>query len=172
MLSGYSGRLNQEIRVKRGLSYGAGAQLVARRMNGSFIASTLVDHARAPLAVEVVLETLASLIQTPPTEAELGVRKTSLLGGWNRAIETNDGLLAALTDYALYRIPLDELERYTARVEATDSAQVAAFAREYVVPDSCIVLVGDASMFADGLEKLTPDVRIVPFAELDLDRSI
>src|ERR1051325_1728897 len=31
VLSGYSGRLNQEIRIKRGLSYGAGSSLDARR---------------------------------------------------------------------------------------------------------------------------------------------
>src|SRR6202012_3556742 len=46
VLSGYSGRLNQEVRVKRGLSYGAGAQLLARREPGLFLASTLIDHAK------------------------------------------------------------------------------------------------------------------------------
>src|ERR1044072_952744 len=39
VLSGYSGRLNQEIRIKRGLSYGAGSQLDTRRDVGPFGAS-------------------------------------------------------------------------------------------------------------------------------------
>ena len=39
VLSGYSGRLNQEIRIKRGLSYGAGSALEARRGVGPFVAS-------------------------------------------------------------------------------------------------------------------------------------
>src|SRR5829696_6788101 len=39
VLSGYSGRLNQEIRIKRGLSYGAGSSLDTRRDIGPFVAS-------------------------------------------------------------------------------------------------------------------------------------
>ena len=39
VLSGYSGRLNQEIRIKRGLSYGARSQLDVRRETGPFVAS-------------------------------------------------------------------------------------------------------------------------------------
>ncbi len=35
---GYSARLNEDIRVKRGLSYGAGSSLTARRTLGAFTA--------------------------------------------------------------------------------------------------------------------------------------
>ncbi|HZI88070.1 MAG TPA: pitrilysin family protein, partial [Pyrinomonadaceae bacterium] len=39
VLTGYSGRLNQEIRIKRGLSYGASSRLETRREAGPFVAS-------------------------------------------------------------------------------------------------------------------------------------
>src|SRR3989440_254064 len=39
VLTGYSGRLNEEIRIKRGLSYGARASLDTRRDVGPFVAS-------------------------------------------------------------------------------------------------------------------------------------
>ena len=172
LLSGYSGRLNQEIRVKRGLSYGAGAQLFARRASGQLVASTLVDHSKAIEAAGVILATLASLEIAPLEERELVARKASLTGSWIRAIETNEGLLSALGDYALYGIPLDELERYSARVEAIGRPEIAAFARRYVVPDSSIVLVGDARAFSGEMPTLADDVRVIPFAELDLDRAV
>ena len=177
-LAGYSGRLNQEVRVKRGLSYGAGAQIVARGRGGSFTAATLVEHAEAVHAVEVVQETLHSLVERPPADAELSARKATMLGAWNRAIDTNEGLLGLLGDYALYGIPLDELERYTARVEAIDPAQIAAFASTYVVPDTCTVLVGDTSQFVDSLANIvTPSsvegqLRVIPSNDLDLDHAI
>lgn len=174
MLSGYSGRLNQEVRVKRGLSYGAGAQLVARRDNGQFAASTLVDHKRAVEAVDVILATLASLEIVPVDDREFAARKASLLGGWSRSIETNDGLLAALAEFSLHGIPLDELQRYTERIEAIDRAQIAQFAREYIVPDPTIVLVGDARAFASDsrLHAIAGDIRVIPFADLNLDAAI
>src|SRR5690349_24510293 len=39
VLSGYSGRLNQELRIKHRLSYGAGSELDTRRDVGPFLAS-------------------------------------------------------------------------------------------------------------------------------------
>ena len=47
---GYSSRLNQEIRIKRGLSYGAGASLGVRQDEGVFTASaqTATTPSRSP----------------------------------------------------------------------------------------------------------------------------
>ena len=174
MLSGYSGRLNQEVRVKRGLSYGAGAQLIARREAGQFVASTLVDHKRAVEAVDVVLATLTSLEMLPVADREFAARKASLLGSWNRSIETNEGLLSALGDFAVYGIPLEELQHYTERIEVVSRDEVARFARDYIVPDSTLVLVGDAREYAkdERLRRLASDLRVIPAAELNLDAPI
>lgn len=172
LLSGYSGRLNQEVRVKRGLSYGAGANLVARRDGGQFVAATLVDHKRAMEAVGVVLDALASLEKSPPAEKEMTARKATLLGGWNRSIETNDGLLGALADFTLYGIPLGELQRYSSRVESVSAEAVIGFARSTIIPEPTIVLVGDARNYVNDVGSLADDVRVIPFAELDLDAPI
>ncbi|MBV8601271.1 MAG: insulinase family protein [Candidatus Eremiobacteraeota bacterium] len=172
VLSGYSGRLNAEVRVKRGLSYGAGAQLLARRASGQFVAATLVDHTRALETIDVILATLASLEVAPVADAELVARKASLVGGFNRTIDTNDGLLAVLSDYALYGIGLDELERYVRYVEAVGNAEIAAFARTYVIPEPSIILVGDAATFSGGLSALASDVRIVAAGDLDLNAAL
>jgi len=172
MLSGYSGRLNQEVRVKRGLSYGAGAQLLTRRRGGQFVASTLVEHKRAIEAVVVILDTLSSLVSSPPADRELNARKASLLGGWSRSIETNDGLLGALADFALYGISLDELERYSERIQAQDGERIAAFAERYIVPEPTVVLVGDTGVYASELGRFADEVRIIPAEDLDLEAMI
>lgn len=173
MLSGYSGRLNQEVRVKRGLSYGAGAQLVARRDGGQFAASTLVDHKRAIEAAQVVLETLRSLESAAVEDREFAARKASLLGSWNRGIETNDGLIGALGDFAVYGIPLDELQRYTERIEAIDREQIKQYAASHIVPELTIVLVGAAFNYDRAqLAELASEVRVIPGGELDLDAPI
>jgi len=169
MLSGYSGRLNQEVRVKRGLSYGASGQMIWRRGSGQFIASTLVDHKRTIEAVRVILDTLESLASTPPQERELTTRKASLLGGWNRSIETSEGLIGALADFALYGIPLGELERYSERVLAVDAEDIRGFAAAHIIPDPTIILVGDTSSYARELGTFAEDVRIIPAADLDLE---
>ncbi|MBV8644361.1 MAG: insulinase family protein [Candidatus Eremiobacteraeota bacterium] len=168
VLSGYSGRLNQEIRVKRGLSYGAGAALPARRMPGLFTATTLVDHTRAAEAVEVTLATVASLSTEPASDDDLVTRKATLVGGFYRAIETIDGIAGSVTEHVLYEVPLGELQRYTQAVGAVDAASVRAFAERSLIPDAFVVLVGDAAKFADAIMQVHADVRVIPFDALDL----
>jgi zinc protease len=167
VLSGYSGRLNQEIRVKRGLSYGAGASLTPRRMPGLFVASTLVDHARAVEATEVMLTTLRSLVDAPPTDEDLVSRKATVTGSFFRSIETIDGVAGSLADHVLYDVPLEELDLYTRRVQAIDAQQVRDFAARRMVTDDFVILVGDASRFADELARTHP-VRVILGDALDL----
>ncbi len=176
VLSGYSGRLNQEVRVKRGLSYGAGAALAARRMPGLFVASTLVDHARVVEATGVVADTIRSLADAPATDEDLVSRKATITGAFHRSIETIDGIAATVAEHVLYDVPLAEINAYTRRVQAVDAEAVRAFAARGFVPDDFIVLVGDASKFAADLVRMHDDpstgsgqaVRVIPFDALDL----
>jgi zinc protease len=167
VLSGYSGRINQEIRVKRGLSYGASTSLPARRLPALFSASTLIDHGRAVEATEVTLATLRSLVDAPARDDDLISRKATVTGGFYRGIETIDGIASALAEHILFEVPLDELSRFPARIAAVDAAAVRSFAARWLVEDLFVVLVGDASRFAGELAQ-THDVRIIPGDGLDL----
>jgi zinc protease len=169
VLSGYSGRLNQEVRVKRGLSYGAGAQLIARREPGLFLSSTLVDHTKVLEATEVVLETLRGLAAAAPEPAELITRKATISGGFSRSIETIDGIAGVLGELALYDVPLSELGDYLPEIEAVDPALVQRFAAA-TFEQLFVVLVGDASIFGDAIAAAYANVTTIPLAQLDLGR--
>jgi zinc protease len=167
VLSGYSGRLNQEVRVKRGLSYGASAQLIARREPGMFLASTLVDHTKVEEAVGVVLDTLRGLAAAPPEAAELVTRKATISGGFSRSIETIDGIAGVLGELALYGVPLSELGEYLPEIEAVDPDKVQRFAAA-TFEDIFVVLVGDAQVFSAAIAATHPNVSVIPLDQLDL----
>jgi zinc protease len=171
VLSGYSGRLNQEVRVKRGLSYGAGAQLLARRSPGMVLASTLVDHARVAEATDVILATLGGLGAEAPPESELVTRKATVTGSFSRSIETIDGIAGVLGELALYGVPLSDLGAYMPNVEAIAPDDVRDFVATYVARDPFVVLVGDAQRFVHAIRLAHADVTVIPAAELDLNRA-
>lgn len=169
VLAGYSGRLNSEVRIKRGLSYGANSALAAGRYAGSTTASTLVEHAKAPEALGVVLAALGSLDgATAPAAAELAARRTSLLGGIASSVETTGGLVRTVAANAFNGLPLDELDRLTAALGTVDSAAVARFAHGALATPPTIVLVGDAAKFRSALLASYRDAVFVPAAGLDL----
>ena len=167
---GYSARLNAEIRVKRGLSYGAGSSLIARRTTGSFSARAQTKNESAPQVLDLIRAEMSKLAEAPAGAEELKARKSVLVGGFGRQLATTGGLADILGDLALYGQPLDEITRYTAKVEAVSAADVQAFAAKALTPQGASVIVtGDAKAFAEPLKAKAPGLEVIPLADLDLD---
>ncbi|MBR7617846.1 insulinase family protein [Phenylobacterium sp. 20VBR1] len=167
---GYSARLNQEIRIKRGLSYGASSSLTPRRTTGLFRAAAQTKNESAPQVLDLILAEMKGLTAKPPGAEELKARKSVLIGGFGRELETTDGLADILGNLALYGVPLSEMNAYTGKVEAVTGAQVQDFAATRLDPASVSVIVaGDAKSFADGLKTRRADLEVIPAADLDLD---
>jgi zinc protease len=167
---GYSSRLNLEIRVKRGLSYGASSNLSANRTTGSFRAAAQTKNETAPQVLDLIVEQMTSLGTTPASADELTARKANLVGSYGRRLATTGGLADTLGNLALYGVPLDEITRYTTRVEAVTPAQVQAFAARVMDPaKASVIIAGDAKTFAAALKAKRPDLEVIPVDKLDLD---
>jgi zinc protease len=166
----YSARLNEEIRIKRGLSYGAGSALDARRQGGSFGGSAQTKNPSAVEVVGLLLGEFERLGSTPPDADELTARKATLSGNFGFSLETTRGLLGHVADLALYGLPLDDLAHYLERVQAVSAEQVRDFAKAHFGKDGTEVIVaGDARQFADALVKVYPKAERLDAATLDLD---
>ena len=169
---GFSSRLNQEIRIKRGLSYGAGSSLGARQDAGVFTASAQTRNDAAVEVSDLILAEIASLGETPATEADLAPRRATLIGGFGRSLETVDGLGGLVANLALYDLPMSELAAYAGRVRAVTPEQLeTAFARHLPVNEASLVIVGDAATFIDALRAKHPDVEVIPLSDLNLDSA-
>jgi len=167
---GYSARLNLEIRVKRGLSYGASSRLTPNGTSGSFRAAAQTKNESAVAVLELITAQMTSLGSQPAGAEELKARKSVLVGGYGRSLATTGGLADILGGLALYGVPLDEITRYTAKVEAVEAGQVEAFARRVLDPGQASVIVaGDAKTFSAALRARRPDLEVIPVSELDLD---
>jgi len=172
VLSGYSGRLNQEIRIKRGLSYGARASLDTRRDVGPFVASAQTKNESGAVVAGLLVGELSRLSGEAVSEAELTPRKAVVIGNFGRSLETTEGLVGQVASLALYGLSLDEINRYISSVQAVTPAQIQKFAGSRLgVSDANIVIVGDAKNFIEPLRKQFPDVEVIKREELDLNSA-
>ena len=173
VLSGYSGRLNQEIRIKRGLSYGAGSTLDTRRDVGPFVASAQTKNESGAQVADLLLGEISRLSSSPPAEPELVPRKAVLIGNFSRNLETANGLVGQVASLALHGLSLDEINRYIANVEAINSEDVQKFAGTRLdAKTSNIIIVGNAKAFLPELQKQHPNVEVIPITELDLNTRL
>ncbi|OXE36060.1 MAG: peptidase M16 [Phenylobacterium zucineum] len=167
---GYSARLNSEIRIKRGLSYGAGSRLTAEATTGQFRASAQTKNESTAQVLDLIRAQMRDLMTIPATADEFRARKSSLIGSYGRNLATTDGLAEILGNLALYHVPLSELAAYSDKVESVTTDQVQAFFKTYLNPDTMSVIVaGDAKAFVDDLKTRTTDLEVIPAGALDLD---
>ncbi|CAN5120186.1 pitrilysin family protein [soil metagenome] len=166
---GQNGHLFQEVRAKRGLSYGAYASVNARRDAGLITATTQTKNESAPEVVDLVLAELDRLVTEPVTEAAVRDRETFLTGGFSRGIETTGGLGGFIADTVTYGLPLDESTAYAGKIEATTPASLQAVAQSTLGSQRAyVVVVGESSAFVDQLRIKHPDLIVIPSSELDL----
>jgi zinc protease len=168
----FTSRLNQEIRIKRGLSYGTRSSLGVRREDGLFTASAQTRNDAAVEVSDLILAEITRLSTTRPTDSELTTRQAILTGAFGDSLETVDGLGGLVAGLALYDLPMSELAAYVGNVEAIDGAAVqSAFAEHLPVDRASLVIVGDAAQFIDALRAKHPNVEVIPISALNLDNA-
>ena len=173
VLSGYSGRLNQEIRIKRGLSYGAGSSLDTRRNVGPFVASAQTKNQSAVQVAELLLGEVGRLATAPVPDLELMPRKAVVIGNFARNLETAAGLVSQVATLAVYGISFDEINRYIGNAQTVTASDVQRFAGSHLdAKATSIVIVGNAKEFLPELRQKYPQVEVIPIAELDLNTAL
>ncbi|HEX8533136.1 MAG TPA: pitrilysin family protein, partial [Allosphingosinicella sp.] len=167
---GSSGRLFQEVRVKRALSYGSYSGLSPRAEAGLLSASAQTKNETATEVAQVILGELDRLGKEPLQPQEVSNRVSFITGAFNRQAETSGGLGAALAGLIQQGLSPSEAARFVANMEAvTPQAASAAAGRIIGADKATLVIVGDSSKFIDKLKAVRPDVEVIPLAELDLD---
>ena len=167
---GYSARLNQEVRIKRGLSYGVGSGVEANPPGGMFSASAQTNHPTALQVLQILRAEVQRLADSPPGADELAARQATLVGAFARRMDGAVGLAGLVLGEWAQQRPLADLNGYTRQVLAVTPQQVADFARRHWPADSLrAVVAGDLTAAGEGLRAGVPADWQVPLAALDLE---
>ena len=169
---GQNGHLFQEIRAKRGLSYGANSGVSARAQASTLVASTQTKNESAAEVLGLVLAEFDRLKTEAVAEAAVTDRETFITGGFSNSLETTAGLGAFIAQTVQYGLPLSELTAYPERIRATTPEAIMTAANANLGSDRAyVVIVGDARMFIDAVRAAHPNVQVIPAADLDLSRG-
>ncbi len=169
--NGFVSRLNREIRIKRGLSYGARSSLDARRNVGPFMATAQTKNQSAAEVATLMLVELKRMRSEPVQGEELKSRQAVLTGGYARNLETNGGFVGKISAMITNDLPLDTLNKFIPAINAVTTADVTAFAAKYFDSPPSLIIIGKAPEFIEPLKKDFPDVKVIPLPELDLNRA-
>lgn len=140
---GFASRLMQQVREKRGLTYGVSSYFNPMAQPGPFQIGLQTKKEQASEALKVTRDTVAEFLRDGPTAAELKGAKDNLAGGFSLRIDSNKKILENIAAIGFYQLPLDYLDTWTAKVAAVTTAQVKdAFNRKLQMDKLSIVVVG------------------------------
>jgi len=158
---GFNSRLNDTIRVKKGLTYGARGGFSSSRFGGRFVVSTFSKNATVAETVSTILEEVDRLQSDKPSAKEQADSISYLLGRFAAARETPQSLVSALWQVEVEDLPADYYSKYVASVPTVTADDVLGAAKRLVDDKSLvIVVVGPAKKLKKGLEAIA-EVEVV-----------
>ena len=163
---GSSGRLFQNIRERKGYTYGAYSTLGAGKWPGIWGASASVrTEVTTPATAEFFNEFNRLQDELVPV-AELDNAKRSIIGSFAGTLESPEAILARTLDLVENGLPMDYWDYYPAHIQAVTPADVLRVARKYLGKGRIqLIAVGERSKIEEGLKQFGP-IEIVDATQL------
>ena len=138
---GFVSRLKNEVREKRGLTYGVSSNFAPGLHAGAFTVSLQTRPDQAALALEVARTVVKDFVANGPTDAELKAAKDNLIGGFALLIDSNRKLLGNISNIAWNDLPLDYLDTWTQQIEKVTLHDIKAAFSAKLQPDKMVTIV-------------------------------
>jgi zinc protease len=143
--SGFASRLMEEVREKRGLTYGIGSGLASYDKAEILTGGLATANDKVGEAIEVIRGVWADVAQNGVTQKELDDTKTYMTGAYPLRFDGNGTIASILVGMQIMGLPTDYPATRNQRVEAVTLDDVKRVAARLLTPDSLyFVVVGEA----------------------------
>ncbi len=132
---GFESRLMQEVREKRGLTYGVGTYLVPKDLASVYLGSVSSSNDRIAEAVEVIRDEWARAAADGVTQKELDDAKTYLTGAYPLRFDGNGQIAGIMVGMQMENLPIDYIATRNDQVNAVTLEDVNRVASELLDPD-------------------------------------
>jgi len=142
--SGFTSRLMKRLREKEGLSYGAGSNLQAGKIDavGVLICYAILAPQNAAKGLTAMIEEVDRLAGSGITAEELALAKTGYVKDFERSLSSDHFVVAQLVEGLYLNRTLDFFAQINAKVGAITLDQVNAVAKKYVKAAAFIKVTG------------------------------
>lgn len=154
---GFSSRLMEEVRTKRGLTYGVYTSLQPYSHAGLVLGSVATVNARMGESKQVIEAEIARMAEHGATTAELADAKTYLTGSYALNFDTSGAIAGQLVGIQRYGFGRDYIDKRNAYIEAVTLADVNRVAKRLLDPGRLFwVIVGEPNGLESKPETATP----------------
>lgn len=139
--SGFSSRLVDEIREKRGLAYSVYSYFSPSRELGPFMMGMQTKNEQADQAMGLLKTELKKYWLDGPTDDELESSVKNITGGFPLRIDSNKKIVEYLAMIGFYHMPLDYLHNFNRRIESVTLEQIQSALQRRLNPEKMITVI-------------------------------
>ena len=148
---GFTSRLVEEIRNKRGLAYSVASFFDPGKYPGSFQIVLQTKNSSAREAITLSLQEMERIQKELVSEKELEGAKKYLIGSFPMRLNTQGKLVSFLTQVEYYGLGLDYPEKYPSLIRSVTREEVLRVAKKYLHPRNHILVIV-ANLKESGME--------------------
>lgn len=138
---GFTSRLMEEVREKRGLSYGVYSYLVALDHTAMVIASGSTVNAKAGQALDIIRAEWARMARDGVSDTELADARTYLTGSFPLQFTSTNAIARILLQVRRDRLGIDYLDRRDALINAVTKEDVRRVAARLLDPAQLLTVI-------------------------------
>lgn len=146
--------LNDELRIKSGLTYGASSYFDTKKTDGSFLISTHTANETTAPTIEKIMEIINRLQTQPADDTTLTSAKNYMVGLFPPRFQSTDQLAALLTSMFWYGYDESYINNFEANINTVTISKEEEIVKKYFPKDNLqIVLIGKSSVIKPIAEK-------------------
>ena len=151
----FTSLLNSELRIRSGLSYGAGSGFTRGRVAGEFAIRSFAEARHTVRAIDLALRTLARLKREGVTQAMLDSARSYVIGQYPMNLETAADWAAQLADLELYGLDRAHIEGYGPALRSAGLEEARQVIQQAfpLGRQLAVVVIGDAQQVRGQLER-------------------
>jgi zinc protease len=137
---GFGSLLMQEIREKRGLTYGVSSGFTPMREQGPFRISLSTRADQSDQALQIARQVLQSFVDNGPTVPQVSDTIANIVGNYPLDQASNGSIVGNLGMIGFYGLPLDYLDNFIQSVQKVTPAQIRTAFKRHVQPDHMLLV--------------------------------
>ncbi|MDG9922520.1 MULTISPECIES: pitrilysin family protein [unclassified Pseudomonas] len=137
---GFGTRLMEEVREKRGLTYGIYSGFSAMQARGPFMINLQTRAELSEGTLKLVQDILTDYLANGPTQKELDEAKREMVGSFPLTTASNADIVGQLGSMGFYNLPLTYLDDFMSEVQGLSVEQVKAAMAKHLATDKLVIV--------------------------------
>ncbi len=138
---GFSSRLYEEVREKRGLAYSVYSYLNPLDRSALVLGGVATQNGRVATSLDLIRQEWRRMAEEGPSESELENAKTFLTGSFPLRFSSSSRISGMLVGMQLQRLGIDYLDRRNSLIEAVTLEDARRAAKRLYDPDKLTVVI-------------------------------